>query len=492
MSTSAVLTFSDEFDTFQTWNGTSGWLTTQWYAPPGGMHPWNSEEQWYVDPNHDYDGDGTTADTPNPFSVQNGVLTITAQRADPSFQPLIEGYRYTSGMITTYNSFEQQYGYFEMRAQLPAGQGLWPAFWMLPGDGSWPPELDIMEVLGHDPTTLYTTVHSNSTGSLVSTSAGTKVPNTTTSFHTYGVDWQADRTTWYFDGEAIYQTATPPDLHMPMYLQANLAVGGTWPGSPDASTKFPAEMKIDFIRAWTARPDDVQALALAPESTAPQRTISGGKKSDKLAGTSGADLINGGAGGDTMTGGGGDDTYVVDDTRDTVVEAFGGGVDTVRSLLLRYTLTAEVENLVLAGTGAQTGIGNDGDNRLVANDAASTLSGGWGNDTFIAGRGAATLTGGYGQDTFVFNLVPTSAGRITDSKPGRDMLDMRGLFDAIGYEAPDPVATGHLAFKANLAGGTEVWFDRDGADGAAAASRIVTLDAVRPEQLAAQADWFFA
>ena len=196
MSTSAVLTFSDEFDTFQTWNGTSGWLTTQWYAPPGGMHPWNSEEQWYVDPNHDYDGDGTTADTPNPFSVQNGVLTITAQRADPSFQPLIEGYRYTSGMITTYNSFEQQYGYFEMRAQLPAGQGLWPAFWMLPGDGSWPPELDIMEVLGHDPTTLYTTVHSNSTGSLVSTSAGTKVPNTTTSFHTYGVDWQADQITW--------------------------------------------------------------------------------------------------------------------------------------------------------------------------------------------------------------------------------------------------------------------------------------------------------
>jgi Ca2+-binding RTX toxin-like protein len=179
-------------------------------------------------------------------------------------------------------------------------------------------------------------------------------------------------------------------------------------------------------------------------------------------------------------------------TRDTVVEAFGGGVDTVRSLLLRYTLTAEVENLVLAGTGAQTGIGNDGDNRLVANDAASTLSGGWGNDTFIAGRGAATLTGGYGQDTFVFNLVPTSAGRITDFNPGRDMLDFRSLFDSIGYEASDPLATGHLAFKANLAGGTEVWFDRDGADGAAAASRIVTLDAVRPEQLAAQADWFFA
>jgi Ca2+-binding RTX toxin-like protein len=251
-------------------------------------------------------------------------------------------------------------------------------------------------------------------------------------------------------------------------------------------------MKIDFIRAWTARPDDVQALALAPESAAPQQTISGAKKPDKLVGTSGADLINGGAGGDTMTGGRGDDTYVVDDAKDTVVEAFGGGVDTVRSLLLRYTLPAEVENLVLAGTGAQTGIGNDGDNRLVANDAASTLSGGWGNDTFIAGRGAATLTGGYGQDTFVFNVVPTSAGRITDFKPGRDMLDMRGLFDAIGYEAPDPVATGHLAFKANAAGGTDVWFDRDGAGGAAAASRIVTLDAVRPEQLAAQADWFFA
>jgi hypothetical protein len=349
-----------------------------------------------------------------------------------------------------------------------------------------------MEVLGHDPTTLYTTVHSNSTGSLVSTSASTKVPNTTTAFHTYGVDWQADTITWYFDGEAIYQTATPPDLHMPMYLQANLAVGGTWPGSPDATTRFPAEMQIDLIRAWTGRPDDVQVLALAPESAAPQRAINGGKKPDKLSGTAGVDLINGGAGGDTMTGGQGDDTYVVDDAKDVVVEAFGGGVDTVRSLLVRHTLATDVENLVLAGTGAQTGIGNDGDNRLVANDAASTLIGGWGNDTLVAGRGAATLTGGYGQDTFVFNAVPTSAGRITDFKPGRDMLDLRGLFDAIGYEPTDPLMTGHLAFKANAAGGTEVWFDRDGENGGAAAMRIVTLDAVAPAQLAVQADWFFA
>src|SRR6202030_3710079 len=110
---------------------------------------------------------------------------LTAAPADPSIQPFINNYQYTSGEINTYHSFSQLYGYFEMRAELPAGQGYWPAFWLLPANGSWPPEIDAMEVLGNDPTTLYTTVHTNSTGTHTSSGIGTIVANTSTGFHTY-------------------------------------------------------------------------------------------------------------------------------------------------------------------------------------------------------------------------------------------------------------------------------------------------------------------
>src|SRR5262249_36874529 len=144
----------------------------------------NNEQEWYINANY-----APTASI-KPWTVSNGVLTLTANPAPASIQPLINNYKYTSGMITTWHSFSQTYGYFEMRADLPAGQGLWPAFWLLPEDGSWPPELDIMEVLGNDPTKLYTTVHTNQTGSHTMSSLGTTVANMSTGYHTYGVDWE--------------------------------------------------------------------------------------------------------------------------------------------------------------------------------------------------------------------------------------------------------------------------------------------------------------
>src|SRR5256885_13949487 len=153
LASTATLTFDDEFNTLSLWNGSSGTWDTEyhWYGPSGGSL--NDEQEWYINSNY------APTSSVKPWTVSNGILTLTAAPADPSIQGYISNFKYTSGVITTQHSFNQTYGYFEMRAELPAGQGFWPAFWLLPSDLSWPPEIDIMEMLGKDPTTYYTTVH---------------------------------------------------------------------------------------------------------------------------------------------------------------------------------------------------------------------------------------------------------------------------------------------------------------------------------------------
>jgi beta-glucanase (GH16 family) len=131
-----------------------------------------------------------------------------------------------------------------MRAKLPPGKGLWPAFWLLPRDQSWPPEIDVMEAVS-DPTHIYSTVHSK-----VAPDGSAEAHITPNAFHTFAVSWDAKQVGWYLDGKRIGATPTPGDLHKPMYMLANLAVGGEWPGSPDASTVFPAKMTIAYMRAY--------------------------------------------------------------------------------------------------------------------------------------------------------------------------------------------------------------------------------------------------
>lgn len=266
LAQTATLTYSAEFDTLQLWNGTSGLDTAggpQWgsYVTATGTRPFNQEQEWYLRADHLVGGSG--AALPNPFSVHDGILTITAAPSDPALLPDLGGQPYTSGMINTSHSFSQTYGYFEMRAELPAGQGMWPAFWLLAKDGSWPPEIDVMEMLGHDPDTLYTSVHSLAPGQTAgdhTLSQGTaQVADMSEGFHTYGVDWGPDSLAFYFDGQEVYRTPTPASLDKPMYMIANLAVGGTWPGDADATTPFPAHMNIDYLRAYQASPTSAGA-----------------------------------------------------------------------------------------------------------------------------------------------------------------------------------------------------------------------------------------
>ena len=250
------MTFDDEFNSLSLWNGTSGtWRTTTLGGGPNGG---NGELEWYIDSNY-----APTASV-KPWTVNNGVLSITAAPASPSIQPLIDNYQYTSGNLTTHDSFVQTYGVYEINAKVPAGQGLWVDFWLLPENGSWPPELDVMEINDGNPTSLNTGIHTDSTGQITAIGTGTPIPNASTGFHTYTVDWEPNTITWYFDGNEVFQTATPADMHQPMYMLIDLEVGGPY-GNPNSSTQFPANLQVNYVRAYatTAAPPVVSQISPA-------------------------------------------------------------------------------------------------------------------------------------------------------------------------------------------------------------------------------------
>jgi beta-glucanase (GH16 family) len=258
------LSFSDEFESLSLWNGTAGtWRTNYGFFDPSRPGYFtltdNGEKQLYVDAA--FKGQAASPLGLDPFAVRDGVLTITARPLPASVSAKAWNYGYGSGLITTKPSFAQTYGWFEMRARLPRGKGLWPAFWLARKDGAWPPELDVMEMLGDRPGRIYTTVHSKASGRHERTGGPVDVPDTSEGFHTYGVKWTPATISWFVDRTKVFEAPTPADMHKPMYLLANLAVGGKWPGDPDPSTRFPAEMQIDYIRAY----------ALEPRATADKR-----------------------------------------------------------------------------------------------------------------------------------------------------------------------------------------------------------------------------
>ncbi|WP_209091329.1 family 16 glycosylhydrolase [Agrobacterium tumefaciens] len=239
-------TFADEFDSLSLRSGGQGnWDAKYWWAPEKGSSlTTNGEAQWYVNPGYA----GTSA--VNPFSVENGILTIHAEKTAQSIADEVEGYDYTSGMLNTYSSFSQTYGYFEIRADMPTDRGAWPAFWLLPTNGSWPPELDVIEMRGQNANTLIMSTHSNAAGEPTSVINNVSVPSTE-GFHTYGVLWDAEHITWYFDDVAVAQTDTPDDMHDPMYMVVNLAVGGMAGTPSDTDFSDGSQMMIDYIRAYS-------------------------------------------------------------------------------------------------------------------------------------------------------------------------------------------------------------------------------------------------
>jgi len=196
--------------------------------------------------------------------IENGALIIQAlkeQYTGPG------GTRsYTSARLRTLKKGDWKYGRFEIRAKLPFGKGLWPAIWMLPTDwiyGGWPVsgEIDIMELIGDEPNKVYGTLHygasypnNKSSGDSYTLAQG----DFSEDFHIFMLEWEEKQFRWYIDS-MFYQSQTewwsengayPAPFDQYFHMLLNVAVGGNWPGNPDASTPFPQKMTVDYVRVF--------------------------------------------------------------------------------------------------------------------------------------------------------------------------------------------------------------------------------------------------
>ena len=234
------LIFEDEF------NGTS-LDTNKWHT---GF--WWSDADIYctIEPNNELQ-----LYTPWNVIIEDGMLKLRAQKENLVWPFNGELFHYASGMVMTGGrknkidpGFTFTYGYAEARIKVPSGQGLWPAFWMLPADYNSKPEIDIMEILGHTPN-IYRMHYHHSGGSVGGNWDG---PDFSQDWHVIAVNWDSDEIVWYVDGVEHFRFEDASAISSePMYLLLNLAVGGDWPGAPDASTPFPSYFEIDYIRVWS-------------------------------------------------------------------------------------------------------------------------------------------------------------------------------------------------------------------------------------------------
>lgn len=242
-----VETFSDDFDSFELYGGP--WTPHFDHNPYGDWRArtlvGNDELQIYVDPA--YAGVGRRPLGLDPFAPGDGVLGLVARPTPAAALARLRGFRYVSGMISSRASLLQTYGYFEIRARLPGGAGLWPAFWLLT-PGEWPPEIDVMEARGAPGYAVR--LHWTEDGARRSSGCDVPLPDGGADFHAYGVLWTPEAVAFYLDRVPVAWIRAKPGFDRPMYMLANLAVGG-WAGEPDDSTAFPAVYTIDRIAAWS-------------------------------------------------------------------------------------------------------------------------------------------------------------------------------------------------------------------------------------------------
>jgi beta-glucanase (GH16 family) len=198
--------------------------------------------------------------------IQNGNLVITAIQENYIGADGIAR-NYTSARLKTQSLFTQAYGRFEARIKIPKGQGIWPAFWMLGNDitqNGWPKcgEIDIMENIGREPGIIHGSLHGpSSTAPTSDLTATVPLPvgqNYSDHFHIYAIEWEPGTVRFYVDSnnyatftQAQWPAGGPWVFDHPFFIIMNLAVGGVWAGSPDASTQFPQQMLVDYVRVYT-------------------------------------------------------------------------------------------------------------------------------------------------------------------------------------------------------------------------------------------------
>jgi beta-glucanase (GH16 family) len=201
-----------------------------------------------------------TSGRENSYLDGAGNLVIVARATAPG--------QYTSARLTTRSKFAVKYGRIEARMKLPAGQGIWPAFWMMGVDApsaGWPQcgEIDIMEHIGREPSMVHATVHGPGYSGAGGISQSYILPDAqpfSADYHVFAAEWSQSSIQFFVDGH-LYHTATPAALpeggawvfQHPFFLLLNVAVGGSWPGNPDTTTVFPQQMLVDYVRVYQHR-----------------------------------------------------------------------------------------------------------------------------------------------------------------------------------------------------------------------------------------------
>jgi len=245
-----TLVWSDEFDAAQL--DPESWFFEAGDGSQYGIPGWgNNELQWYL---------------PDSAQLENGNLVITARNE------VSNGKNYTSARLITRDRFAFRYGRIEARMKLPGGQGIWPAFWMLPQDdvyGTWAAsgEIDVMEAVNLGASggnTVHGTLHYGGEwpNNVSSGSSYVVATDATAEFHIYAFEWDATEMRWYVDDvlfamqNSWSSTAAPfpAPFDERFYVLLNVAVGGNWPGAPDAATVFPVTMEVDYVRVYSGEP----------------------------------------------------------------------------------------------------------------------------------------------------------------------------------------------------------------------------------------------
>jgi len=208
--------------------------TTKWTALDGG---------------HFYTPPTAESYAPNDTYIQPGQgLVFKSEKRSYS------GYDYTSGGVSSQGKFSLLYGKIEWREQLPQGKGIWPTIWLMPENGSTAYEIDMLELVGNDPHTLYMNYHwQDANGNTQQNMTHLNGPDFSAGFHTFDLQWTAGSLGWSIDG-VVEKTITSNILNTPMFMYMNTAVGGngTWPGLPDSTTVFPQYTKISYVRVYKA------------------------------------------------------------------------------------------------------------------------------------------------------------------------------------------------------------------------------------------------
>jgi beta-glucanase (GH16 family) len=237
--------FADEFAAPQlnarNWRFDTAYNAKGWF---------NNERQYYADAR------------PANSRIERGALVITARREalDKLRFPDWGGQLYSSAKLVSRQDFG--YGFYEFRARLPCGRGIWPAIWLLPETGTWPEmgEIDVMEMVGWDPQVIHATLHTGAFNHRLNTQRGAqkKVPTSCTAFHRYQLDWTPDAITIGVDDRAYMRVlndrpggAAAWPFTRPFRIILNVAVGGDWGGKlgiDDAA--FPQAMAVDYVRYW--------------------------------------------------------------------------------------------------------------------------------------------------------------------------------------------------------------------------------------------------